>query len=68
MQNVIINILELASELAENEMQNIFLNSEIYTIEDENGCMVYTENAQNLFNDLYDKYFDLIIKYGITDF
>jgi hypothetical protein len=29
-------------------------------VEDENEDLVYTEEAQDIFNDLYDKYYGLI--------
>ena len=58
--NVTINILELASELAELEMEENRALGEINTIEDENGCIVYTDEAQNIFDTLYDKYYSLI--------
>jgi hypothetical protein len=58
--NVTINILELASELAELEMEENRALGEINTIEDENGCIVYTDEAQDIFDTLYDKYYSLI--------
>ena len=61
MNNVTINILELASELAERELENSRAIGEINTIEDESGCMVYTEEAQDKFNDLYDMYEEIIL-------
>lgn len=58
--NVTINILELATELAEIEMEQNRNVGEITTIEDENGCIVYTNEAQDIFNELYDKYYSII--------
>jgi hypothetical protein len=60
--DVKINILELASELAELEMVEKYADSiEIYSDEDDD-CIVYTDSAQLLFNELYDKYYSLIEK------
>ena len=58
--NVRINIIELASELAEMEMEQNRKVGEITTIEDGSGCIIYTEEAQDVFDDLYDKYYSLI--------
>ena len=63
--NVKINIVELASELADLELQDNWMSSiKIYS-EDEDGNLSYTEEAQNVFNDLYDKYYSLIDYYSI---
>lgn len=58
--NVTINIVELASELADLELINNWdyrLGDMI--IEDDDGTK-YTEEAQDIFNDLYDKYYSII--------
>ena len=55
-----VNIIELASELADLEMEQNRNTGEVNTIEDENGCIVYTDEAQEVFNDLYDKFYSLI--------
>ncbi len=59
---VSINILELASELAEETMERNRKTGEVNTVEDEHGCIVYTDEAQDIFNELYDVYYDLILK------
>ena len=55
--DVSVNILELASELAhkvvEKEMKS-------HLRIDSDGSVVYTEEAQDLFNEWYDYYYDLI--------
>jgi len=61
MENVTINILELASELADRELQKNWRES-IQIFEDEEaGITNYTDEAQDIFNELYDKYTDLIL-------
>jgi hypothetical protein len=58
--NIKINVIEVASELAEKEMIKYFSDDlELYSDEDE-YCIVYTDEAQELFDQLYDKYFDLL--------
>jgi hypothetical protein len=57
---IVINKIELASELAEMRIENSRMINECNTIEDENGCMVYTDEAQDIFNDYYDEYLTLI--------
>jgi hypothetical protein len=57
--NVTINIVELASELADLELQNNWHDSiQIYEEDEEETS--YTPEAQDIFDDLYDKYYDLI--------
>ena len=60
MENVLINKLELASELAHKQLINDYTNTfQIY--EDERaGITNYTEVAQDIFNELYDEYLELI--------
>ena len=53
--NIKINLIEVASELAEMELIKDNPNLEIYE-DDEEGGSRYTETAQDIFNDLYDKY------------
>jgi hypothetical protein len=53
--NITINLIEVASELAEMELVKDNPNLEIYE-DDEEGGSRYTEQAQDIFNDLYDKY------------
>ena len=63
--NVTINILELASELASYELEETWTDTiEIYK-EDENGDTYYTDQAQEIFNDLYDKFYAVIESYSI---
>lgn len=63
--NITINIVELASEFASYELEENWADTiEIYK-EDENGDTSYTEKAQDIFNDLYDKYYSVIESYQI---
>lgn len=61
--NVIINVVELASELASLELHHVFQSlgrENEHLVEEKNGDTRYTEEAQDLFNDLYEKYWDII--------
>lgn len=58
--NVTINALELASELAhERLIDNWSKSIKIYVDEDE-SITTYTEEAQDIFNEYYDMYINLI--------
>lgn len=60
--NITINIVELASELASMELENNWSDSIKMFSDDEDDCLTYTEEAQDIFDDLYDKYYSLIEK------
>ncbi len=62
--NVTINIVELASELASFELEENWADTMVIWEEDEDETR-YTEVAQDVFNDLYDKYYSLIENYKI---
>ena len=63
--NVTVNILELASELALTELE---LHGNYDAMYKEDGSvMTYTEEAQDEFNELYDKYYSIIESCQITD-
>jgi hypothetical protein len=64
--NITINIVELASELASYELEENFGDSMILYKEDDNGDTYYTDKAQDVFNDLYDKYYAVIESYQIN--
>ena len=57
-----INEIELASELAHERMIEHWDDTDDIYTEDTEGCMVYTEIAQDFFNDYYDYYLTLIEK------
>jgi hypothetical protein len=60
MSDITINILELASELAHIKLMNEWRDS-IRIFEDETDSVtVYTEEAQDIFNEYYDNYLTLI--------
>lgn len=69
--NVTVNILELASELADARLREdtYLMDRDDYInhfpdgidIEDE-GSISYTEEAQDIFNDYYDYYYTIIEK------
>lgn len=67
---VLINIVELASELAENQtMIEMFDNDSLDEEEEEqmyvthsDGTTSFTEDAQDIFNNLYDYYYNVILK------
>ena len=60
MSDMTINIIELASELAHNQLLNEWSESvKIYEDEDADELR-YTEEAQDIFNEYYDGYLALI--------
>jgi Mg2+ and Co2+ transporter CorA len=60
MSDITINKLELASELANLKLQSEWRDS-IQIFEDETASVtVYTEEAQDIFNEYYDNYLTLI--------
>ena len=72
--NITINIVELCSELASKKLLEHyqFFNSEKteYEIEDMitfeiNNVISYKEEAQDMFNDFYDDYWDLIMSISL---
>jgi hypothetical protein len=65
MENVTINILELASELAHKDLVQNWSESIKIFEDDTAGITHYTDEAQDIFNDLYDTYFSLIESFKI---
>lgn len=60
MDNVTLNKLELASELAHQKLVEKW-DERIQIYEDETaGITNYTDEAQDIFNDYYDEYLTLI--------
>jgi hypothetical protein len=60
--DILINVVELASELADEKMQNNwdYRDGEIY-VSDGHGGEIYSETAQDIFNDLYDQFYSIIL-------
>lgn len=54
------NLLELASELADKKLRETFDGD--VDVEEENGDIRYTEEAQDYFNELYDEYYEFLIE------
>ena len=60
MENVTINKLELACELAHQKLVDNWSESiQVYESETD-GITIYTDDAQDIFNDYYDEYLTLI--------
>jgi hypothetical protein len=71
--NITINIIEVASELADKDLitafggdggKNRFPNG---IVEDQDGIDVYTEEAQDFFNNRYDYWFDFLLDRDISE-
>ena len=57
-----INVLELASELANKELFETWSSSMPIYADEDVSVLTYTDEAQDVFNDLYDYYLDKILK------
>jgi len=58
---ITINKLELASELANAKLINLHdMEIQIYQDDDDGETMIYTDEAQDIFNAYYDDYLTLI--------
>jgi hypothetical protein len=55
-----VNILELASELAHKELIGWVSNESELFEDPEAGITNYTDYYQDIFNELYDKYYSII--------
>ena len=60
MESITINKLELASELAHNALIDNWSDSVKIYEDEEASVTVYTEEAQDIFNEYYDNYLTLI--------
>lgn len=58
--DILINAVELASYLAEQDLEQFYDFGFIYDTS-EKDLIKYTEQGQDIFNDLYDKYFSIIL-------
>lgn len=62
MSNIIINILELSSELAHKDLINQVDNEEqLYEIDEDSGDLTYKQEYQEKFFDLVDMYEEIIL-------
>ena len=60
MENIAINAIQLACELAHEKLMDNWSES-IQIFKDETAAIsVYTEEAQDIFNEYYDNYLTLI--------
>ena len=60
MENITINKIELASELAHQKLVANWSESISIYEDEEASVTVYTEEAQDIFNEYYDEYLTLI--------
>jgi hypothetical protein len=60
--DILINAVELASSLAESEMVKHYSDQLAIYTDGEDDCIVYTDEAQNLFDIFYDHYYTMIEK------
>lgn len=58
--NININIIELASELACDKLHNDYENSIKIYKDDTSDCLEYTDEAQEVFDNLYDQFYSMI--------
>jgi hypothetical protein len=58
--NININIVELASELACDKLHNDYENSIKIYKDDLSDCLEYTDEAQEVFDNLYDQFYSMI--------
>ena len=62
--DVLVNIVELASELAHNrtlyESGDICNNEDEMYVKDDPDCLIYKDEIQERFNNWYDEYFTII--------
>ena len=61
--NIKINIIKMSCYFAEDTLRKNF--GDTIQIDDNEGG--YTQEAQNLFDELYDEYYDEFIQFQITD-
>jgi hypothetical protein len=64
---VLINVLELASELAERDLIIEYGGKTAIFKHSVDGVTTYTDEMQDKFNDLYDDYYEFIVGMGHAD-
>jgi hypothetical protein len=72
MDRIVINIVEVASELAHNKLLDVlFLNNESEADEilykNDGDTLVYKEEYQDMFNEYYDYFYTIINKLKLND-
>ena len=67
MNTRLVNIIELASELAEEELNEKYGDVILYEDDGDDGTK-YTDEAQRVFDVIYDKYYTLIDRLSINEF
>jgi len=58
---VLINVVELASELADASLISNWSDSIQIFQDEEAEVLEYTEEAQDVFNELYDNFYNVIL-------
>lgn len=59
--NITINIVEVASELAHKEVEKVFnFKAELIYNHISDDMSIYTENAQEIFNQFYNEFYDFL--------
>ena len=66
MEIIKINIIEVASELADIKVQEFFQYVDEEIFKSDLNEITYTEDAQDLFNDYYDEYLTLLTNLQIN--
>ena len=65
MENILINKIELAAELAEKKLVDLHGEYMQIYVDDEAGIQIYTDEAQDIFNDYYDEYLTFVERLAI---
>lgn len=60
-----INLVKLATELANEVLNNIYGENETSYFDTDEECMRYKSDYQDLFNDLYDKFYNILEEKGL---
>lgn len=60
MTNQLINVVELATYLAEQDLEQFYSATDVYDTSDED-VVKYTDEGQEIFDELYDKYYSIIL-------
>jgi hypothetical protein len=59
--DITINIIEVASELAHKKLVNNWKESIQIYVDETDEIIIYTDEAQDIFNDYYDDYYDFLL-------